>query len=70
MSKDVAAAFMRMVARNVKLRDEITQLAARHGFRFSPDDLASLELDQLLAEDYEPDDRLSDRGFGAIETPA
>ena len=70
MSKESAAAFMRMVARNGELREEIARLAARYGFRFSPDDLAGLEFDQLFAEEDEPDDRLSDRGFGAIEAPA
>jgi len=69
MSKDVAAAFMRMVARNGELRDEIARLAARHGFRFSPDDLAHLGLEDLFMDEDKEDNRLSERGFGAIESP-
>jgi hypothetical protein len=37
MSIEVAAAFLRMVVRNNQLREELAELAGRHGFRFSPD---------------------------------
>jgi hypothetical protein len=69
MSIEVAAAFVRMVARNNQLREELAELAGRHGFRFSPDDLTKLDLESLGPEDDDEDDRLSDRGFGAIEAP-
>ena len=69
MSIEVAAAFLRMVARNNQLRDELAELAGRHGFRFSPDDLTKLDLGSLGPEDDEVNDPLSDPGFGVIECP-
>jgi hypothetical protein len=69
MSKEVAAAFLRMLARNKQLREELAEVAGRHGFQFSPDDLTKLDLEGLGAEADDADDHLSDRGFGAIESP-
>ena len=69
MSKEVAAAFLRMVARNSQLREEIAALAGRHGFQFSPDDLTKPDLESLGPEDDDKNDRLSDRGFGPIDVP-
>jgi hypothetical protein len=69
MSKEVAAAFLRMVARNSQLREELAEVAGRHGFQFSPDDLTMLSLESIGAEEDKEDNRLSDRGFGPIEAP-
>jgi hypothetical protein len=69
MSKQVAAAFLRMVARNTQLREELAELAGRHGFSFSPDDLTKLDLENAWLDMDEPDDHLSERGFGPIEVP-
>jgi len=70
MSKEVAASFLRSIARSSQLREELAKLAKKHGYLFSPNDLAELGLEDLCCDDDDRDDKLSDRGFGAIEVPA
>jgi hypothetical protein len=72
MSKEVAASFLCTLARSSQLREEVATLAKKYGYRFSPNDLAELGLEDLCGSrgDDDRDDQLSDRGFGAIEVPA
>lgn len=70
MSKQVAASFLRALASNRLLREEMAKLGKKHGYVFSPNHLEELQLEDLCGGEENGDDQLSDRGFGAIEVPA
>ena len=82
MSKDALAAFLKKVALDKQLQDELVAIAGKHGFPITSDELSDLDLTEVsggsnhvnskpgsrptLPED-DPDDP---PGFGIIEVPA
>jgi len=80
MSRDAVAAFLRQVAQDRNLQHALSEFAARHGFRFTPNELGAdlkrlsgATLDSatpLLPLPIESEDDWADRGFGPIEYPA
>jgi hypothetical protein len=75
-SRDVAA-FVRRVAEDGLLREELALVGSRYGFRFTADELATVGLTTRTVVDPSPaddadeqDDEPGDPGFGIIEVPA
>ena len=81
MSVETLAAFLHRVLHDAQLRSELSAVAERHGYLFSPDELRDLDIETLseafkraeanamLQVELEEDDS-SDPGFGIIEIPA
>ena len=76
MSKEAAAEFLRRVSEDKLLREELVKLAHQRGFRFTADELGSLDLTKP-ASDRQSDSKVSldaiddePPGFGIIEVPA
>ncbi|NJD17951.1 MAG: Nif11 family protein [Gemmatimonadetes bacterium] len=44
MSKDAVAAFLKKALEDTELRKELTELAGRHGYAFTVDELSETEL--------------------------
>ena len=78
MSTGDVAAFMRRMAIDAQLRNEMTAVASTRGFVFTPDELAEVDFDAAcgrLLEPKKPGDQTTDLietdpGFGIIEIPA
>ena len=78
MSTGDVAAFMRRIAIDAQLRDEMAAVATTRGFVFTPDELARVDFEAAcgrLLEPKQPKDETSDLietdpGFGIIEIPA
>ena len=47
MSKDAVAAFLKKAMEDAALRKELTELAGRHGYTFTVDELSENELDAV-----------------------
>jgi hypothetical protein len=80
MSSKAVAAFLRQAAQDTNLQHALAEFAARHGFRFTPNELGA-DLKRLsgaildsanpsLPTPIESEDDWADRGFGPIEYPA
>jgi hypothetical protein len=78
MSTGDVAAFMRRMAIDAQLRDEMAAVANTRGFVFTPDELAKVDFEAAcgrLLEPQQPKPDISDMmetdpGFGIIEIPA
>jgi hypothetical protein len=78
MSTGDVAAFMRRMAVDAQLRNEMTEVASTRGFVFTPDELARVDFEAAcgrLLEPQKPREEISDLmetdpGFGIIEIPA
>lgn len=73
MSKVELSEFLRRVAEDGRLRAELVEVAGRHGFRFTAEDLEAVDFvgvsEKIAALPDEDDDERSDPGFGIIEFP-
>lgn len=76
MSKEDAAGFLRRVSEDKLLREELVKLAHQRGFRFTADELGSMDLTKPAKKTRSKSkvslDALDDEppGFGVIEIPA
>jgi hypothetical protein len=83
MSREGIAAFLRRLPKDDSLRRELTTIANRHGFQFTPDELRDVDIEGVIgsmsAIDVPPaglpdlpenDDDDDPPGFGVIEVPA
>jgi hypothetical protein len=77
MPTDAIALFLRRVKQDRLLRQEITAVARRYGYRFTVDELGAVDLERqsgirtTTAEpDNTSDEDRTDQGFGIIEVPA
>jgi len=74
MSKAELAGFLRRVAEDGRVQRELIEVAGRHGYRFTLEELAAVDFagvsDRIAALHEEDDDEeRSDPGFGIIEVP-
>ncbi len=80
MSRHAVAEFLRRVAVDKQLREDLVRLAGRHGLHFTAEELASVDLQSVYRgmSDAEStlraalnglEDDSSDPGFGIIEVP-
>ena len=80
MSHEALAAFLRRLAVDRQLREELTLAAGKRGLLFTPDELGKVDFEQVckalddagrkssaLVDDRNDDD--TDPGFGIIEVP-
>ena len=73
MSMEALAAFLRQLAIDEQLREELVAAASKRGLLFSPDELGKVDFELACttlsdADDATKDDD-TDSGFGIIEVP-
>jgi hypothetical protein len=73
MSKEALAAFLRQLAIDQQLREELVAAASKRGLLFSPDELGKVDFEQACttlndAVDATDDDDTA-QGSGSIEVP-